>query len=83
MTNITIEIAFAVVADGTIPDSDALIGCDVISRPGLKFAKFENQLELQYNITTSILICRQENRKLEQLSGLDESLVEKKIYLLM
>lgn len=84
MTNITIEIEFAVVTDGTIPDADALIGWDVISRPGLKLEKVENQLELQHDITTSILICRQENRMmLDQLSGLDELLVQKIIHLPM
>lgn len=76
----TLEIDFVIVPDGFIPggDIDALIGLDVIKRPGIKIEVNANNVDIVYDPLTRPRICLlhtfDENDL--NLSGLDERLCE-------
>ena len=75
LPHVTLEVEFLVVADDTIPDLDAIIGWDVISRPGLRLIKTSNGLDLQHDTDAAIRYVQDMNSdQQQQKSGLDETM---------
>lgn len=65
----TIEIDFAVVPNSTIPEVDALIGWEVISRPGLEIVRRDHGIDLCLKTSVGNRICSAQKIN---VSGLDE-----------
>ncbi|XP_050293302.1 uncharacterized protein LOC126733893 [Anthonomus grandis grandis] len=74
----TLEMDFLVVPDGSIPggDVDALIGLDVLKRPGVKVEVNENSVDIVYDPLSMSRICtvRTFDESRLDLSELDEPL---------
>lgn len=76
----TLEIDFLIVPDGSIPgcDVDALIGLDVLKRPGIKIEFNANSVDIEYDHSDrqriSAIYAFEENDL--NLSGLDEWVIK-------
>lgn len=74
----TLEVEFLIVPDGSIPGGniDAIIGLDVLQRPGIKIEVNKNSVDMVYDpLTLSQVCCAHtfDDKELN-LSGLDERL---------